>query len=369
MTALVPWPYPPGGVLEYLKSCIFSQQGKDKWVWAIARKEEPLELIGVVDLWRQGRPENRGFWLAHKYWGRGYMTEAVEPVMDYAFDNLGFEKLVFTNAAGNPRSGRVKEKTGAKLVGRMPASYVDPALTEAEIYELTKAEWQEFKKRRAVHGPQIRQSQFVSPSVSGIKAVLFDCDGVLCPPMRFAEVLERQHGITRGMTAEFFRGAFLPALLGKVDVLSLLPPFLEQWCWGGTPRTFLDLWLSSEKELSAEVVEMICELRRIGYFVGLATNQESHRARYFRSEMDFERIFEKCFISCELGQMKPQSGYFHEVTKQIGVPPQQIIFLDDQQTYLDAAAEHNWRSILFTTAQEASEQLEAMLRDAAQGAT
>ncbi len=74
------------------------------------------------------------------------MTEAVEPVMDYAFDHLGFEKLVYANAVGNPRSGRVKEKTGAKLVRKEPARFVDPALTEHEIYVLTKSGWQEFKK-------------------------------------------------------------------------------------------------------------------------------------------------------------------------------------------------------------------------------
>jgi len=148
LTALVPWPYPKGGVLEYLKTQVISKQGNDKWVWAITLKDNPEELIGVVDLWRAGKPENRGFWLGHKFWGKGYMTEAVEPVMDYAFGKLGFEKLVFTNAVGNTRSGRVKEKTGARLVGKAPAQFVDPALTEHEIYELSKVEWEKFKKSR-----------------------------------------------------------------------------------------------------------------------------------------------------------------------------------------------------------------------------
>ncbi len=146
LTSLVPWPYPPNGVLGYIRTQILPKQGNGKWVWAITLKENPLELIGVVDLWRQGRPEHRDFWLAHKHWGKGYMTEAVAPVMDYAFDHLGFEKLVFTNAVGNPRSRRVKEKTAARLIGTAPAQYVDPTLTEQEIYELSKDEWQKFKR-------------------------------------------------------------------------------------------------------------------------------------------------------------------------------------------------------------------------------
>jgi len=148
LTALVPWPYPKDGVIEYLRTYVIPNQGQDKWVWAIALKESPGELIGAIDLWRDGKPENRGFWLGHAFWGRGYMTEAVEPITDYAFGQLGFEKLVFTNAVGNPRSRRVKEKMGARLVGRAPARFVDPALTEHEIYELRKNEWIELQRIR-----------------------------------------------------------------------------------------------------------------------------------------------------------------------------------------------------------------------------
>lgn len=141
LSAVVPWPYPEGGVLDFLSTQIFPRQGKDRWAWAITLKENPDELIGAVDLWRDGKPENRGFWLAHKFWGNGYMTEAVEPVMDYAFNSLGFEKLVFSNAVGNNRSARVKEKTGAKLLRREPARFVDPTFTEHDIYELSKEDW------------------------------------------------------------------------------------------------------------------------------------------------------------------------------------------------------------------------------------
>jgi [ribosomal protein S5]-alanine N-acetyltransferase len=148
LASIVPWPYPDGGVREYLSTEVFPKQGSDKWVWAITLKEDPSELIGCVDLWREGRPEHRGFWLGRRFWGKGYMTEAVEPVIDYAFSGLGFEKLVFTNAARNRRSARVKEKTGATFIRREPGKFVDPQFTEKEIYELTKANWDEFKKKR-----------------------------------------------------------------------------------------------------------------------------------------------------------------------------------------------------------------------------
>jgi [ribosomal protein S5]-alanine N-acetyltransferase len=141
LSAHVPWPYPAGGVREYLATRVLPLQGKDKWDWGIFLREQPTELIGSVGLWRPGKPENRGFWLGRKYWGRGIMTEAVAPVMDYAFAELGFEQLVFANAKGNARSRRVKEKTGARLLRVEPAQFVNPAYTEHEVWELTKGEW------------------------------------------------------------------------------------------------------------------------------------------------------------------------------------------------------------------------------------
>jgi ribosomal-protein-alanine N-acetyltransferase len=144
LASAVPWPYPENGAYEYLETIVLPNQGKDRWLWGLFLKTSPNELIGAVDLWREGRPENRGFWLGRKFWGQGLMTEAVKPVMDYAFDHLGFEKLIFSNALGNTKSRRVKEKTGAVLIGTRRAAFVNPNYTEAETWELTKSAWTKF---------------------------------------------------------------------------------------------------------------------------------------------------------------------------------------------------------------------------------
>lgn len=138
LAASVPWAYPDDGVVNYIRSDIIPEQGRERWVWAITRKENPSELIGAIELMRKATPTNRGFWLGSPSWGRGYMTEAVKPSTHYAFRKLGFEKLIFVNAVGNRRSARMKDKSGARLIRREAASYVDPSLTERELYELLK---------------------------------------------------------------------------------------------------------------------------------------------------------------------------------------------------------------------------------------
>ena len=43
------------------------------------------------------------------------MTEAVQPILNYAFNELGFRKLAFANAVQNKASRRIKEKTGCQI--------------------------------------------------------------------------------------------------------------------------------------------------------------------------------------------------------------------------------------------------------------
>lgn len=144
LAAAVPWPYPKNGVEQFLKMTL-PHQGNNRWLWGIFLKSNPTELIGAVDLYREGKPENRGFWLGRPFWQQGIMTEAVTPVIDCAFSQLGFEKLIFANAVGNEGSHQVKVKTGARQIGVEPAKFVDPRFTEHELWELTKEEWQKFR--------------------------------------------------------------------------------------------------------------------------------------------------------------------------------------------------------------------------------
>lgn len=141
LSANVPWPYPENGAEFYIKNMVIPNQGKSRWDWGIFLKENPNELIGSIGLFHPGIPENRGFWLARKFWGKGFMTEAVKPVMDFAFDVLNLDELIFANAVQNKASHRVKEKTGATLIEVRPGKYVDKNITEQEIWKLTKKDW------------------------------------------------------------------------------------------------------------------------------------------------------------------------------------------------------------------------------------
>ena len=58
-----------------------------------------------------------GYWLGVEHWGKGYATEALHAVIDYAFTDLGHPALTAAARVTNPLSRRVLEKCGFQWTG------------------------------------------------------------------------------------------------------------------------------------------------------------------------------------------------------------------------------------------------------------
>ena len=58
-----------------------------------------------------------GYWLGIKHWGKGYATEAMHAVIDYAFTELEHKALQAGSRVTNPASRRVLEKCGFQWTG------------------------------------------------------------------------------------------------------------------------------------------------------------------------------------------------------------------------------------------------------------
>jgi [ribosomal protein S5]-alanine N-acetyltransferase len=125
--ANVPWPYPADSALTHLTNDALPKLARREcFIWALTLKDGADELIGVIHLSPDdGKSrEMRGFWLDPAYWGQGLMTEAAERVSEYAFVELGWPVLWLRNGEQNQPSHRVKEKQGAVIVDRVPATFV-----------------------------------------------------------------------------------------------------------------------------------------------------------------------------------------------------------------------------------------------------
>ena len=181
-----------------------------------------------------------------------------------------------------------------------------------------------------------------------IEAVLFDADGVLIFPWRFAQHLEQAHGITREMTACFFEEVFEDCLVDKADLKEVLPPFLTKWGWDTSVDAFIETWFEIENAVDQRVTTVIHTLREAGLRCGLATSQEKCRAQYMVEVMKLDRIFDDLFFSCEIRYRKPDARYFKHIEDALGLTGDRILFWDDSATNVRAARARSWHAEIYT---------------------
>jgi RimJ/RimL family protein N-acetyltransferase len=83
---------------------------------------ESSELLGAVALLFKDRhgPPHLGYWLGRRYWGRGYATEAVRAIVQYAHRQLGAATIAARCMIDNPASVAVLARVGLRRVGRCP---------------------------------------------------------------------------------------------------------------------------------------------------------------------------------------------------------------------------------------------------------
>jgi RimJ/RimL family protein N-acetyltransferase len=149
MTAALPWPYPEDGAITFVRSALPRIEACEDYFWAILRKDAPEEgLLGVISLGPGSDENNRGFWLAEAYWGRGYMSEASAAVNDFAFDVLQMKQIIVYSALDNTGSQRIKEKSGAEIIEIVDQPYVSGTLPSAR-WRLTAEAWAANRRRFA----------------------------------------------------------------------------------------------------------------------------------------------------------------------------------------------------------------------------
>ena len=87
--------------------------------YAVVLKESnlPVGTIGLLlggasDLVTADTEAEIGYWIGVPYWGQGFIPEAARVLIQYAFDELGMDKLWCGYFEGNDKSLRVQQKCG-----------------------------------------------------------------------------------------------------------------------------------------------------------------------------------------------------------------------------------------------------------------
>jgi RimJ/RimL family protein N-acetyltransferase len=104
---------------------------------------EPLLPAGTVEI---------GWRLAPEFWGKGYVTEAAEALLAFAFEKLRLDEIVSFAVWNNHRSTAVMERIGMRRDSSgdfdhpsVPDSH--PHLKQHVLYRLRRQDWEQQKGR------------------------------------------------------------------------------------------------------------------------------------------------------------------------------------------------------------------------------
>lgn len=111
--------------------------------FAVVHDDEPIGGVGLIehgDIWRCGIEV--GYWIGEPFWGRGFGTEAVAAVVDYAFATFpGIAVVQARHVDSNLASGRLLEKCGFRLEGRLRRAAIKRGvLSDVLVYSITREE-------------------------------------------------------------------------------------------------------------------------------------------------------------------------------------------------------------------------------------
>lgn len=90
-----------------------------QWAVELRLTGQVVGSISVFDILEDVMKGETGYCLSRKYWGKGYMTEALSAVVRFCFDEVGFSRIQAMHDARNPASGRVMIKSGLMYEGRL----------------------------------------------------------------------------------------------------------------------------------------------------------------------------------------------------------------------------------------------------------
>lgn len=132
------------------------------------------------------------------------------------------------------------------------------------------------------------------------KVLLLDIDGVLLKPEDvFSRIYAKQHRLDSSKFPDFFKGDFQQALVGKVDLRTLITKHNNIWHWNKDVDELLKIWFETETIPNSNLLKYIDGLRNDNLVICIATNQEKLRGEYLEKTVFLGR-FDEYYISADM---------------------------------------------------------------------
>jgi HAD superfamily hydrolase (TIGR01509 family) len=174
-----------------------------------------------------------------------------------------------------------------------------------------------------------------------IGCVLFDVGGVLVELSGIPTMLQWMNGRTDtdGLWRAWLNSSAVRAFeRGRIDADSFALQLVEEFGLNVDARQFLEGFTQWPRGPLPGAYELLARVRPGVLRATLSNSNATHWPRFI-GDMDFGRHFDHHFASHLIDRIKPDREAFEYVSATVGVTPDRILFVDDNQINVDAARE------------------------------
>ncbi|MCL6220697.1 GNAT family N-acetyltransferase [Zunongwangia pacifica] len=126
----------------FVDAIVNAPETKFEYVFTIQKNGEFVGLIGFKDTDRLNQKTEIGYWLSEAHQKQGIMTRSVAKLCDFAFQELGLNRIQIKCAEGNISSSKIPQSLGFKLEGieREGEILTGNVFTDLQIYSKLKSD-------------------------------------------------------------------------------------------------------------------------------------------------------------------------------------------------------------------------------------
>lgn len=146
VTKYLTWPaHSDVGVSQWVINDWISHYGEETYYqWAIVPKnlKEPIGSIAVVSRNDQAQWVEIGYCIGRNWWRNGYMTEALETVIRFFFEEVEVYRIQAAHDVCNPNSGAVMVKCGMTREGILRrGAWNNQGICDIAMYSILREEF------------------------------------------------------------------------------------------------------------------------------------------------------------------------------------------------------------------------------------
>jgi putative hydrolase of the HAD superfamily len=127
-------------------------------------------------------------------------------------------------------------------------------------------------------------------------------------------------------------------------------------------RMQAEMWDAYCGELDTEMHDYLAGLRP-AYRTALLSNSADGARREEQQRYGFEQLVDFIVYSHEVGLAKPDPRIYQLTEERLGVRGEEIVYVDDVGTHVDAARARGWHAVLHRDTAETIRKVSALLRD------